>query len=115
MSRTLPEIERADEWIKEANLAAEHARQVREVHRRATRRGNKQREQDIDLALTRLKKAMAPIRSIIARLPYLDGSNLSYIQEARLQEASALLQSERRKLWKMAHPKTRKRRARRRA
>lgn len=112
MTATSREIQ---QWVQDALLAVEHARSVREVHRRSTRRGNKQREQDIDLAMTRIKKAMAPIRSIIAKFPYLSEAQVSEPSREALQSASAHLQAERRKLWKMAHPKTRQRRKRRRA
>lgn len=86
-----------EEVIEEARRAAEHGRAVREFHAKRNKRGSRQRETDIRLALERLRDAMRPVRRYIARLPYESAG----IDVEALREASERLQKERRKLWKM--------------
>jgi hypothetical protein len=93
-----------EQMIADAVAAVEHAGQVRAYHRRTTRKGGKQREADLDLAMTRLKDAMAPLRRVIARFPY---EQPSPSQRALIEATSQALQAERRKLWKMTAKKTR--------
>lgn len=102
--------------VRVAELAAAHARDVRAAHRKHSARGNRERQADIAIALTRLKRAMAPLRSEIAKFPYLlpkvdDQLAQATFEEQRdkLLEASALVQRERRKLWKMQDKKVVKR------
>jgi hypothetical protein len=85
------------EMIEEAERAIENARAVREFHAKRNKRGTRQRETDIRLALERLRDAMKPIRRAIARLPY-DSVGMD---AETLKTASQDIQRERRKLWKM--------------
>lgn len=97
-----------------AELAVNHAQAVREAHRKRSARENRDRQADITIALTRLKRAMRPIRSELARIPYqlndadpARGAMRALVygeligQRAALLDASDQLQRERRKLWKM--------------
>lgn len=87
--------------IQEALDAARYAQSVRQFHRRRTERGSTQREADIQLALDRLKDAMVPLRSAIGAFPYGPQTDTAAANRSKILETSALLQSERRKLWKM--------------
>lgn len=91
-----------------ARLAASHARDVRAAYRKRVDRDDRQRQVDIQNALNRLKRAMEPIRSELARIPYkLRENELAKAQEVLRRERAILLtasdglQRERRKLWKM--------------
>ena len=86
--------------LNHVRAAVDYAQEVRAYHRRRTRRGNKQRENDISLALDRLKRAMQPIRTRIGQIPY----NPPREENELLRQASKTLQTERRKLWKMRKP-----------
>lgn len=85
------------ELIEAADKAVQHAQSVRKAHARKSKRGSKQRETDINIAVERIRTAMRPIRRKIARLPY--GSSSMVAED--LRGASQGLQRERRKLWKM--------------
>jgi len=91
--------------LDEARAAVENARRVRKDHARRSIKGTARREADIAAALDRLKEAMKPLRSEIARFQYgFHGeAHAEYVAEVR--EASQDIQRERRKLFKMQkHP-----------
>lgn len=95
--------------VRAAEAAVAHAQDVRAAHRKKTLKGNNQREADIQFALNRLKRVMAPIRSELARMQY-DKPSIHAPEPWRskrkvLTEASQAIQSERRKLWKMKERK----------
>lgn len=93
--------------IDQADAAVAYAQQVRRYHRRRSAKKTRQRKQDIKLALERLKTAMKPLRSEIGRFPYGPTTATAEANRERIKEASAAIQKERRKLWKMrdAEPK----------
>lgn len=94
--------------LRVADLVVSQAQDVRAAHRKRSARENKERQQDIAVALRRLREAMRPIRSELARIPYalpdLEGK-LGHAdlvaQQSALLDASDRIQRERRKLWKM--------------
>src|ERR1044072_2687253 len=90
-----------DEALREARLAVEAAREVRAHHRKRTERGNQQREDDLRLALERVKNAMKPLRSEIGRFSREAKTAAVLDRQEKIRAASASLQRERRKLWKM--------------
>lgn len=96
MPATLPENE-----IKNAEGAIEYARHVRKFHARRTERRSHQRGTDIALALDRLRDAMRPLRAEIGRFPYGPSTEIAEQNRQRIRDASAEIQKERRKLWKM--------------
>ena len=96
MPQKLPEHD-----MHAAEAAIEYAQSVRSLHARRTERGNRQREADIQLALDRLKSAMTPLRKEIGRFPYGPQNSIADANRAAIKEASAQIQRERRKLWKM--------------
>lgn len=98
-SRMPTELPKAD--LRKATAARDHARSVRRVHRRRTERGDPQRETDLDLALERLRSAMAPLRRQIGKFPYGPESAVAEQNRAVIRTLSSELQAERRKLWKM--------------
>jgi hypothetical protein len=87
--------------VADAESAVEHARRVREHHRRRTDKESPQRRADIELALERLKAAMAPLRSHLGRFPYLDETAQNRRAREAMLEISQEIQTQRRKLWKM--------------
>jgi hypothetical protein len=87
--------------IEAAEAAISFAQHVRRHHRRRTERTSLQRRQDIELAILRLKEAMAPLRSEIGRFPYGPQTNVAEANRQRIRDVSAAIQRERRKLWKM--------------
>lgn len=87
--------------LDNAEAAVAFAQQVRKFHRRRTAKTADQRQRDLDIAIQRLKDAMAPLRSEIGRFPYGPQSSIAEENRERIREASAALQRERRKLWKM--------------
>lgn len=89
-----------DDLIAVASNAVRYAQSTRKAHAKESRRGTKQREEDIRVALDRLQAAMYPLSRKIQRLVYLPAS---YPAEG-LREASQAIQRERRKLWKMKGP-----------
>lgn len=94
--------------LKKAAVAVRHAQDVRKNHARLTIKGSKQREDDLEIAAERVREAMKPIRSHLGRAPS-DRStdNREEILE-RVREASAALQKERRRIWKMRVRKDKK-------
>ena len=87
--------------VENALAAAAHAESVRHLHRRRTRRGDPQREQDIKLALERIATAMKPVRSYLCAYPYRPATTTIAQVHRRVWAASQALQAERRRLWKM--------------
>jgi hypothetical protein len=84
-----------------AQAAVMNAQRVREFHRRRTEKTSKQRLQDIDLALTRLREAMKPLKSMLGTFQYGPATQAAELNREAVREASAAIQRERRKLWKM--------------
>jgi hypothetical protein len=87
--------------IERAEAAVAYAQQVRRIHRRRSKKSSTQRNEDIELALTRIKAAMAPLRSEIGRFPYGPATDTAERNRKKIREASTSLQRERRKLFKM--------------
>lgn len=88
--------------IDDADAAVAFAAQVRKFHRRRTdKRQSSQRAADIESALSRLRDAMEPLRSEIGRFPYGAQTDVAERNRETIREASAAIQRERRKLWKM--------------
>lgn len=87
--------------IETAVAACQYAQQVRRYHRRRSGRTSRQRETEINLALTRLKEAMAPLRSHIGKFPYGPQTTVADENRQLIRDTSAAIQAERRKLWKM--------------
>jgi hypothetical protein len=94
--------------MQEADLAIKNAQEVRAFHRKRSVRTDRQRQQDLTIALKRVKAAMKPLRSEIGKFPY--GPQTDQAEENRqiIRNASVALQRERRKLWKMLAKKKRK-------
>lgn len=92
---------RLEELLKEANLAVKNAQEVRSYHRKRTDRKNRQRNEDLRLAVHRVKSAMKPLRSEIGRFPKYPHTDEAEHKKDRIRAASLALQKERRKLWKM--------------
>lgn len=90
----MPIEEPLKDTLARADLAVQNAQSVRKMH---ARKKLKRREKDLELALQRLKAAMKPVRHQIARQAYLPAT----AEGAKLRKASADLQRERRKIWKM--------------
>jgi hypothetical protein len=87
--------------IEAADAAVVFAQQVRRIHRRRTDKSSKQRKTDIELALSRLKEAMAPLRTEIGRFPYGPQTGPAERNRQVIRNASDAIQRERRKLHKM--------------
>jgi hypothetical protein len=85
----------------DAEAAIENAKRVRAAHARRSRRGSPRREQDINIALDRLKTAMKPLRSEIGRFPYGPDTEKAEQNRKIITDLSGDIQKERRKLWKM--------------
>lgn len=90
-----------EESLREADLAVQHAQEVRAYHRKRTERGDRQRETDIALALERVRLAMKPLRSEIGRFRHQESLPNLIERREKIRDASLALQRERRKLWKM--------------
>ena len=100
-------FENLDKILADAVAAADYARDVRTAHRRRTDRSSPQRQADIRIALARLKKAMKPLRRLLAQYTY-KRRRLSHTEQEKLAliaSTSQDLQRERRKLWKMQQRK----------
>jgi hypothetical protein len=92
--------------MKEAELAVANAQDVRALHRKRSTRDDRQRQNDLTMALKRVKAAMKPLRSEIGKFPYGPQNTTAAENRLKIRAASAALQRERRKLWKMlAKPK----------
>lgn len=87
--------------LKTAEAAIAYAAQVRRYHARRTQKGDPQRETDIRVAKDRLKEAMKPLRSAIAKFPYEAQTDAAEKYRDRVRDLSEAIQRERRKLWKM--------------
>jgi hypothetical protein len=87
--------------IRNAEDAVAYARHVRKFHAKRTERRSPQRATDIALALQRLREAMKPLRSEIGRFPCEPCNAIAEQNRQRIRDASAEIQKERRKLWKM--------------
>lgn len=99
---TLPDVkETIKKMLEDARSAAAFARRTRERHGKQTDRDSPQRIEDIELALARIREAMQPLRTEIGRFPYGAQTDAAERVRDRIRAASAALQSERRKLWKM--------------
>jgi len=96
----MPEI-RPDQILDDAEAAIKYARTVREYHRRRTEKVSPQRKTDIEVALSRLKRAMKPLKSAIGRFPYGPQTDTAEANRQAIRDASDAIQRERRKLWKM--------------
>lgn len=86
-----------------ADRAVDNAQRVRRFHRRRTEAHSAQRRADIEIALSRLKEAMAPLRTEIGRFPYGPSTDTAENNRQSIRARSAAIQIERRKLWKMLH------------
>lgn len=89
------------EAIARADAAVVFAQQTRKHHRRRTNRAAESRTRDIEAALERLREAMKPLKSEIGRFPYGPQTPSAEANRDRIREASAAIQRERRKLFKM--------------
>jgi len=94
--------------LKAAELAARHAKDVREYHARRSSKGSKQREHDLQEATARLKKAMKPLRSWLGQASSKNSTTAHEEITDRVRQTSKELQAQRRRLWKMMarKPKT---------
>ena len=90
-----------DKALKNAEAAVANAQRVRSYHARRTEVGSPQREEDIQIALTRLKEAMKPIKSEIGKFPYGPQTEQAEQNRDTIRVVSEAIQTERRKLWKM--------------
>ena len=93
------------EALEAAEAAAQNAQRVRAFHRRRTDKRSKQRAQDIEIALERIKDAMGPLRTFLGRYSYGPQTVARHGQYQKVSAASRALQAERRKLWKMQNRK----------
>lgn len=89
------------QMLKTADSAVDNAQKVRHFHARRTAKSSQQRQSDIEIALTRLKEAMKPLRSEIGRFPYGPQTTEAETRRDRIREASEAIQRERRRLWKL--------------
>lgn len=96
MPETLPK-----DKLQAAKAAIENARKVREFHARRTPKDSPQRAADIELALTRLKEAMKPLRAEIGRFPYGAQTDKAEANREVIRQASEAIQAQRRRLWKL--------------
>lgn len=87
--------------LSDAEASIAFATQVRKYHARRTDKRSVQRAADISVALARLHAAMKPLRSEIGRFPYGPSTEIAEENRQRIRDASAEIQKERRKLWKM--------------
>lgn len=87
--------------LESADRAVANARAVREYHRRRTEKQSIQRKTDIQVALSRLREAMKPLKSAIGKFPYGPVTVTAEENRQAIRDRSHAIQSERRKLWKM--------------
>lgn len=99
--------------VQAADAAVDHAQDTRVAHAKRSARGSRQREDDLSMAQTRLKRLMAPVRSELARMPSelkrmnkggsaeVGERSIKLQQQTTLRSLSQAIQRERRKLWKM--------------
>lgn len=93
--------------LDDATAAVDNAQRVRAYHRRRTEKRSKQRQQDIEIALDRIREAMKPLKSMIGQFPYGPATATAEANREEIRAASLALQKERRKLWKMQDPAAR--------
>lgn len=89
--------------IADANGAVAFARATRLVNARTTSKGDIARERALRTALDKLRAAMLPLRSCMARFPYGPQTEAARRNRARVKVVSQEIQVERRKLWKMTN------------
>lgn len=90
------------QWEADALDAIKMAQDVRTRHAKRTAKGGRQREDDINMAMKRLKAAMKPIRSELGRaIHYAPEMPSAMANRDKLNDLSTRIQAERRKLWKM--------------
>lgn len=99
MPTTLPQRE-----IDRAAAAVDYAAQVRIYHRRRSALSSPDRLRDINLALSRLKEAMRPLKTEIGRFQYGPTTSIAEANREIIRQCSLAIQTERRKLWKLKHP-----------
>jgi hypothetical protein len=87
--------------LESARAAVRNAVNVRNHHKRRTRKGDPQREADIAVALDRLKEAMRPLRSAIGKFPGEPQTEALEPHRAEIRDLSRQIQGQRRRLWKM--------------
>lgn len=87
--------------LRQAHAAVVFAHQTRKHYRRRPDRNKRDREKDIQKALDRIRRAMAPIRSEIGRFAHQPCDVEGLIRREKIRKASQDLQRERRKLFKM--------------
>lgn len=87
--------------LKTAESAVAIAQQTRKKYARRAANSEK-RTADIQSALDGLRDAMAPIRSEIGKYAYFQVNDESEDVRDMVRSASASIQAERRKLWKMS-------------
>lgn len=92
--------------LEAADAAVENAQRVRRRHRRRTERNSQQRVDDIKIAAARLREAMRPLKSKIGHFQYDPQTELAATNRKSIRKASAAIQRERRKLWKMRPKET---------
>lgn len=92
---------RPEKELQTAEVAVRHAQAVRIRHRKRTERKSPQRAKDLDIALDRLREAMKPLRTEIARFPYGPQTDVADTNRGEIRKMSAAVQKERQKLWKM--------------
>lgn len=90
-----------DTLLAESAASVSYAQDVRAHHRKRTKRGDRQREADLRIALDRLRGSMDPLRSVIGRSQFEVPSKTRAKKLEKVREMSRSIQSERRKLWKM--------------
>lgn len=91
-----------------ARAAVVYALQVRKHHARRTTIDSPNRASDIELALTRIKDAMQPLRSQIGKFPYGPQTTIAESNRQEIRDLSKALQRERVKLWKLQNGKRKK-------
>ena len=90
-----------DDEVANAEAAIKHAQSVRRLHRRTTDRANRARQNDIKVALQRLKSTMSPIRRYLSSCYYGPQTAVTMLRKDQISQLSKAMQAERRKLFKM--------------
>ncbi len=89
-----------------AEAAVIYAQQVRKHHARRTDVDSPHRLADLDLALSRIKESMKPLRSEIGRFPYGPQTTIAETNRQKIRDLSKALQRERVKIWKLKDKRT---------
>lgn len=87
--------------MESARAAVRNAVNVRNHHKRRSSKGDQQREEDIAVALERLKDAMKPLRRAIGQFPYDAQTQAAEDARQEIRDLSKQIQGQRRRLWKM--------------